>query len=121
MYVHVHIPELPAHRDNGFHGETEPLISSLQETLAESMNELTFLGSLLGMPSIFDPMFPTMYCSFFGSYPSWMQEGMDKESGETGDSTAPASPVLSNVSISDIHVGNGITLYTYAQKLFNSS
>ena len=106
-HVHVHIPEFPTHRDNG---ETEPFICSPQETLAESMSELTFLGSLLGMPSIFDPMFPTMYCSFFGSYPSWMQEGMDKESGETGDSTAPASPVLSNVSICDVHVGCGIAL-----------
>ena len=72
------------------------------------MTELAFLGSLLGMPSIFDPMFPATYSSFFGSYPSWMQEGVeevdlrggggDKEHGKTGDDDVPVSPVLSNVS-----------------------
>ena len=75
------------------------MISSLQEKLAESMTELAYLGSLLGVPSIFDPMFPAMYYSFFGSYPSWMQEGMDKETGDTGDAGTPISSVLSNVSI----------------------
>lgn len=73
------------------------------------MTELAFLGSLLGMPSIFDPMFPATYASFFGSYPSWMKEGVERmkeevdlrgsgrESGETGSDNAPVSPVLSNV------------------------
>lgn len=74
------------------------------------MTELAFLGSLLGMPSIFDPMFPATYASFFGSYPSWMKEGVERmkeadlrgsgeESGDTGGDNAPVSPVLSNVRI----------------------
>ena len=74
------------------------------------MTELAFLGSLLGMPSIFDPMFPATYSSFFGSYPPWMKEGVDKmkeevelsggrESRLTGDDNIPVSPVLSNVSL----------------------
>ena len=71
------------------------------------MTELAFLGSLLGMPSIFDPMFPAMYASFFGSYPSWMKEGVGRvkegvnlrDSAEACDVNVPATPVLSNVSI----------------------
>ena len=55
----------------------------------------------MGVPSIFDPMFPAMYYSFFGSYPPWLQEGVEKESGETGDEAVPVSPVRSNVSIID--------------------
>lgn len=73
------------------------------------MTELAFLGSLLGMPSIFDPMFPATYASFFGSYPSWMKEGVERmkeevdlrgsgaESAEAGGDNAPVSPKLSNV------------------------
>jgi hypothetical protein len=74
----------------------------LQE-LAESMTELAFLGSLLGMPSIFDPMFPATYATFFGSYPSWMNVGtqgsepkvMEKNSEDSGD--VFVSPMISNV------------------------
>ena len=71
----------------------------LQE-LAESMTELAFLGSLLGMPSIFDPMFPATYASFFGSYPSWMSvevqpEVMEKKLEDSAD--VNVSPVMSNV------------------------
>lgn len=68
------------------------------------MTELAFLGSLLGMPSIFDPMFPATYASFFGSYPSWMNDGVDQmkevdlsEGKETGEAGLPVSPVSSNV------------------------
>lgn len=31
------------------------------------MAELTFLGNLLGMPNVFDPMFPLAYSAFFGA------------------------------------------------------
>ena len=59
------------------------------------MTELALLGSLLGMPSIFDPMFPVTYAAFFGSYPSWMDSGVDtlkveaaaKNQGETADAS----------------------------------
>ena len=84
------------------------MLYSLQDKLAESMTELAFLGSLLGMPSIFDPMFPATYASFFGSYPSWMKEGVDRmkeevdrETTKTGESSLPVlpvSPALTNVS-----------------------
>jgi symplekin len=77
--------------------QESPQDDSSVEKLAESMTELAYLGSLLGVPSIFDPMFPAMYYSFFGSYPSWMQEGMDKETGDTGDAGTPVSSVLSNL------------------------
>ena len=40
-----------------------------QPDLAESMAELSRLGSLLGLPSILDPMFPVAYTAFFGSLP----------------------------------------------------
>ena len=71
---------------------------TLQE-LAESMTELAFLGSLLGMPSIFDPMFPATYASFFGSYPSWMNIGVEQVKPENLDDTGDmfVSPMKSNV------------------------
>ena len=37
-----------------------------QPDFEASMAELTLLGSLLGMPNIFDPMFPLAYSAFFG-------------------------------------------------------
>ena len=37
--------------------------------LAESMADLAVLGTLLGLPSITDPMFPLAYSAFFGSLP----------------------------------------------------
>lgn len=82
------------------------------------MTELAFLGSLLGMPSIFDPMFPAMYASFFGSYPSWMKEGVERMkeevdlsgSGEAGSDNAPVSPVLPNVRML-----YGVSLYKIVQ------
>ena len=37
-----------------------------QPDFEASMEELTRLGSLLGMPNIFDPMFPLAYSAFFG-------------------------------------------------------
>ena len=30
------------------------------------MRELSYLGSLLGLPNIMDPMFPIAYATFFG-------------------------------------------------------
>ncbi len=30
------------------------------------MAELTYLGTLLGMPNVLDPMFPLAYTAFFG-------------------------------------------------------
>ena len=33
------------------------------------MEELHYLGSLLGLPSISDPLFPLAYTNFFGSIP----------------------------------------------------
>lgn len=72
----------------------------LQEKLAESMTELALLGSLLGLPSIFDPMFPATYASFFGCYPPWMEEGADSvgvksedhKADESSSVLVPASP-----------------------------
>lgn len=74
------------------------------------MTELTLLGSLLGLPSIFDPIFPATYASFFGSYPPWMKESVDKMkeveiSGmksrddvlEKRSTISPPSPTRSNV------------------------
>ena len=36
-----------------------------QPNLEETMVELAYLGSILGMPNIFDPMFPLAYAAFF--------------------------------------------------------
>ena len=37
--------------------------------LADTMKELSYLGSLLGMPDIFDPSFSMAYTTFFGDAP----------------------------------------------------
>ena len=37
----------------------------LQPDLEQSMAELAYLGSLLGMPNILDPLFPLAYTTFF--------------------------------------------------------
>ncbi|CAI8001683.1 Symplekin [Geodia barretti] len=81
----------------------DPVSEDSSMELAESMTELAFLGSLLGMPSIFDPMFPATYATFFGSYPSWMNVGtqgsepkvMEKNSEDSGD--VFVSPMISNL------------------------
>lgn len=65
------------------------------------MTELALLGSLLGMPSIFDPMFPATYASFFGSNPPWMREDIhvkEEGGGRESEDNTPAPSVLSNVS-----------------------
>ena len=67
------------------------------QELAESMTELAFLGSLLGMPSIFDPMFPATYASFFGTYPSWMNEHTNAGKNIADHGDTPVSPSTSNV------------------------
>ena len=46
-----------------------------QVDLVESMAELSYLGTLLGLPSITDPMFPLAYGAFFGA----VEEGKEKE------------------------------------------
>lgn len=76
----------------------------LQEKLAESMTELALLGSLLGLPSIFDPMFPATYASFFGSYPPWMEEGagsvgVKKEDQKVEESSTVLIPASPNVCL----------------------
>jgi hypothetical protein len=42
-----------------------PLPLPLQPDLEQSMAELAYLGSLLGMPNILDPTFPLAYTAFF--------------------------------------------------------
>ena len=58
------------------------------------MTELALLGSLLGLPSIFDPMFPATYASFFGCYPPWMEEGADSVGVKSEDHKADESSSL---------------------------
>jgi len=36
--------------------------------LEQSMAELSYLGSLLGLPNIMDPIFPLAYATFFKSH-----------------------------------------------------
>ena len=45
------------------------------------MAELAYLGSLLGMPNILDPMFPLAYTTFFGSLTSGGGGGEEQEEG----------------------------------------
>ncbi len=52
------------------------------------MAELTYLGKLLGMPDVLDPMFPLAYTTFFG---------MDSKSIPLGPD--PTSLQSSNVSL----------------------
>lgn len=54
----------------------------LQPNLEQSMAELVYLGSLLGMPNIMDPMFPLAYSTFFGPLTSG---GGGKQPGEEGE------------------------------------
>lgn len=62
------------------------------------MAELTYLGKLLGMPNVLDPMFPLAYTAFFG---------MDNKGGQLRpDPMFLQSP---NVSCLD-HVFTYITL-----------
>ena len=46
------------------------------------MAELAYLGSLLGMPNILDPMFPLAYTTFFGPLTSGEGGGGPGEEGE---------------------------------------
>lgn len=39
------------------------------------MDQLQYLGSILGLPSISDPCFPMAYASFFGSLPESGKDG----------------------------------------------
>ena len=48
---------------------------SLQVNLAESMVELAYLGSLLGLPNILDPMFPLAFSTFLNTLPPGLGEG----------------------------------------------
>lgn len=43
------------------------------------MAELAYLGSLLGMPNILDPMFPLAYTTFFGPLTSEGGEGEERK------------------------------------------
>ncbi len=45
------------------------LLLQVDTTLQHSMEQLQYLGSLLGLPSISDPHFPLAYATFFGSLP----------------------------------------------------
>ena len=45
------------------------------------MEELQYLGNLLGLPNIFDPLFPLAYTTFFGNLPPTAEEVRDIERG----------------------------------------
>lgn len=49
--------------------------------LERSMEELQYLGNLLGLPNIFDPLFPLAYTTFFGNLPPTAEEVRDIERG----------------------------------------
>ena len=51
--------------------------SSMYPDLAQHTAELSYLGALLGLPSVFDPMFPVAYAAFFGSLPPSSDEPME--------------------------------------------
>lgn len=53
----------------------------MQHDLEKSMVELAYLGSLLGMPNILDPVFPLAYTTFFGSLPSTDEKNDNLELG----------------------------------------
>ena len=79
------------------------------------MTELALLGSLLGLPSIFDPMFPATYASFFGSYPPWMEEtqyaiATKTEKQETDENKPMPVSASSNVCIVHAYIMYDILL-----------
>ncbi|KAL5463371.1 hypothetical protein EMCRGX_G032264, partial [Ephydatia muelleri] len=51
---------------------------NLELDLAQSTAELSYLGALLGLPSVLDPMFPVAYAAFFGSVPPTSAEPMEE-------------------------------------------
>ena len=60
------------------------------------MAELAYLGSLLGLPDVLDPVFPLAYTAFFGDLPP----GSKMEGEETEEVGAAAEAVHSgNVSL----------------------
>lgn len=59
------------------------------------MVELAYLGSLLGMPNIFDPMFTLAASAFLSSLPPGLEEG---ETKEEQPEDKPAAIHTSNVS-----------------------
>lgn len=58
--------------------------------MEESIAQLSYLGSLLGLPDIMDPQFPLAYAAFFGSLPSIEQ---DVEPMETTQDTIQSTNV----------------------------
>ena len=54
--------------------------------LAETMKELSYLGSLLGMPDIYDPTFALAYTAFFGDAPPMPGISLDDVAMEEDES-----------------------------------
>ena len=79
------------------------------------MTELALLGSLLGLPSIFDPMFPATYASFFGCYPPWMEEGADSVGVKSEDHKADKSSSLLIPASPNVRIITYLCVFTYAQ------
>ena len=59
------------------------------------MAELAYLGSLLGLPDVLDPVFPLAYTAFFGDLPP----GSKTEEQESGEAAVAVEAIHSdNVS-----------------------
>lgn len=57
------------------------------------MAELTFLGNLLGLPTVFDPMFPLAYSSFFSGAEE-ARHGVKMEMNLEPQSVKPSNVLL---------------------------
>ena len=63
--------------------------------LVESMAELSYLGNLLGLPPVMDPMFPLAYGAFFGA----VEVGMETEKEKEKESLEPKAIHTANVRL----------------------
>lgn len=81
--------------------DKQSLVAQDPVNLLDSMKELNYLGSLLGMPDIFDPAFAASYTAFFGDVPPllWNEEEGEKKLMEV-------DPKEEGIESQAVHPGN---------------